>query len=95
MHIINRYCFIINAYVIITLFYEKGLVIVFKHNLSMVQITHNLNDTQMSHVCDTRGANHTHVCFLDTTRVCTHMQYIHMRMFLQVCMLAWVLHVAS
>ena len=91
MHIINRYCFIINACVIITLFYEKGLVIIFTNNLSMVQITHNLNDTHMSHVCDTHGANHTHVGFLDST----HMQYIHTCMFLQVCMLAWVLHVAS
>ena len=61
----------------------------------MVQITHNLNDTHMSHVCDTRGANYTRVGFLDSTRVCTHMQYIHTCMFLQVCMLAWVLHVAS
>ena len=31
----------------------------------------------MVHACDTRGVNHTHVGFLGSIRVYTHMQYLH------------------
>ena len=46
-----------------------------------VQITHNFNGTRVSHACDMRGVNYTHVGFLDSTRVYMHMQYLHTRMF--------------
>ena len=45
----------------------------------MVQITHNLNGPRVSHACDTRGVNQTHVGFLGSTHVYTHTQYLHMR----------------
>ena len=50
-------------------------------SLHMIQITHNLNSPHVSHACDTRGVNHTNVCFLDNTQVYTHIQYLHMRVF--------------
>ena len=38
---------------------------------------HNLNAPRMSHACDMGGVNHIRVGFLDSTRVYTHMQYLH------------------
>ena len=37
-----------------------------------VQITHNLNSTHMSHMCEMRGMNHTCVGYLDTHDTCVH-----------------------
>ena len=57
----------------------------------IVQITHNLNGPHVWHACDTRGVYHTRVGFLDSTRVDTHTQYLHMRVFLHMCMLVWLM----
>ena len=38
---------------------------------------HNLIAPRMSHACDMGGVNHIRVGFLDSTRVYTHMQYLH------------------
>ena len=66
-----------------------------------VQITHNLNSTHVSHVCDTRGVNHTRVGFLGSTRMHKHTQYLHICVYihtvftlacvLHVCMLVWLM----
>ena len=63
--------------------------------LDMVRITHNLNGTRMLHTCDIRGVNYTHVGFFDSTCVHMHTQYLHTRVFLHVCMLVWLMYVAS
>ena len=61
---------------------------------------HNLNAPCMSHACDMGGVNHIRVGFLDSTRVYTHMQYLHTRVhtqylhtrvFLHLCILVWLM----
>ena len=80
----------------------KHAIVLYKFNLHFypflntsfvvtVQITHNLNGTHLSHMCDMRGVNHTHVGFLDSTHVYIHTHYLHSCVFLHMFILIWLM----